>query len=180
MTNYLLIADRCLIAVVFGVAFFSKVRGVAAFQQFAGTIRTLTKFRQPVTTSIAVLVVAGEATAMILVALPGTVRLGFAMAAGLLAVFIAVVFRAIQVGVLAECRCFGRGSVMSGAMILRNVLLMAAAVTGIALAPGGQAADLGLLVIAVAAGVAVAVFFIRYYDALVRVVLGRMAPQVEA
>ncbi|ASO19092.1 putative membrane protein YphA (DoxX/SURF4 family) [Actinoalloteichus hoggarensis] len=179
MADYVLIADRCLIAVIFGVAFVTKVRGAAAFRRFADTVRTLTRFRRPAATGIAALVVAGEAITTILVVLPGTVRLGFAAAAGLLAVFIAVVFRAVQVGVLAECRCFGRGSVMSSAMVLRNLLLMAAAVTGVATAPGAPVPDVGLLLVAGAIGVALAVFFIRYYDALVRLLLGRLSPQVD-
>ncbi|AOS62359.1 MauE/DoxX family redox-associated membrane protein [Actinoalloteichus hymeniacidonis] len=180
MTSYVLLADRFLIAVVFGVAFIGKIAGATAFRQFAATVRQLTRFPEPVVTGIAAFIVLGEAATVALLVLPGTTGWGFTLAIGLLVLFIGVVARAIQAGVLVECRCFGRGSVMTSAMILRNLLIIAVAVIGLVLSPGEPIGDLGYAAVAALVGLAGAAFFIRYYDALVRVVLGRLAPQVEA
>ncbi|MGH8908662.1 MAG: MauE/DoxX family redox-associated membrane protein [Egibacteraceae bacterium] len=179
--SYLLIGQRCLLAAVFGVAFIGKVRDASRFKNFVTSIQKLTRFPARTATFVALTIVICEGAAGALLAFPFAPQLaskvGFALAAGLLAVFIAVVVRAVRGGVLAECRCFGRsGSVMSNAMIVRNLLLMAFAVPGIIMSPAAPATDPAYTALAMAAGFALALCFVRYYDQIIRVILQRLSP----
>jgi hypothetical protein len=176
--SYLVIGQRCLLAVVFGIAFLGKVRNASRFENFVSSIQNLTRLPARTATFVALSVVICEGTAAALLGFPfapqPVPRVGFALATGLLVVFIAVVIRAVRSGVLAECRCFGRsGSVMSNAMILRNLLLMLVALPGVVMRPTVPATDPVSTALAITAGLALAVFFIRYYDAIVRWILAR-------
>ncbi|NYI07612.1 MauE/DoxX family redox-associated membrane protein [Allostreptomyces psammosilenae] len=177
MESYLLLAARCLLAVVFAAAFFGKVRGASRFRQFTASIRTLGVLPEGLARHAAAVIVVGEGATAVLLATPFAPRLGFALAAALLTVFVGVVVRAIRAGVIAECRCFGRkGSVMSTAMLVRNLLLMACALPGALLAPPAPAASPGLAALALLAGLAGAIGFVRYYDVVVRAIMTRNSP----
>lgn len=177
MASYVLIGTRCLLATVFGLACLGKARSASRFRQFATTIERMTKLPERTAMLLASAIVVCEGTTAVLLAVPlapPVATTGFVLATGLLAVFVAVVVRAVRGGVLTECRCFGRsGSLMSKAMIVRNLLLMAFAVPGLAMRPATPATDLLGLALALIAGAAVAVFFTRYYDEVVRAILRR-------
>jgi hypothetical protein len=174
MVSYLLIGERCLLATVFGIAFFSKVRDISKFQQVRTSIQKLTMLSTPTAMLVTLLLVICEGTTATLLALPLAPRVGFALATGLLVLLTAVVIRAVRGGVLVECRCFGRsGSLMGNAMIVRNLLLMAFAVPGIILSPTTPTTDLVYLALALIVGCILAVFFTRYYDRLIRVIVKR-------
>jgi hypothetical protein len=176
MVSYLLISERCLLATVFGIAFFSKVRGISKLQQFRASIQKLTMLPTPTAMLMTLILVICEGITATLLALPLAPRVGFALATGLLALLTAVVIRAVRGGVLAECRCFGRsGSLMGNAMIVRNLLLMALAVSGTILSPTTPTTDPVYLALALIVGCILAVFFTRYYDHLIRVIVKRRA-----
>lgn len=178
MERYLIISARCLLATVFAVAFFGKGRDASRFQGFVTSIQKLTMFSPRAAKLVALTIVTCEGITATLLALPVAVKAGFVLASALLAVFIAVVVRAVRGGALAQCRCFGEaGSVMSSAMIVRNLLLMAFAVPGIFITPATPAtpaADPVFTTIALATGFALAVFFTRSYDHIVRAVVMRL------
>ncbi|MGH8933528.1 MAG: MauE/DoxX family redox-associated membrane protein [Egibacteraceae bacterium] len=176
--SYLLLGERCLLAAVFFIAVLGKARDASRFRNFVISIEKLTRFPAGTARFVAVSIAICEGAAAALLAYPlasqPVLRVGFAFAVGLLTIFVAVVVRAVRGGVLAECRCFGRsGSVMSKAMIVRNLLLMAFAVPGIVLSPTAPATEPTYIALAVTAGLALALFFVRYFDAVVRVILTR-------
>ncbi|MWA05887.1 methylamine utilization protein MauE [Actinomadura sp. LD22] len=175
MTGLLLLGCRALILTVFAAAFAGKARSAARFRGFAGSIRQLAVLPQRAAAPAGALVVAGEGTVAVLLAMPSGVRAGFALASVLLAVFIGIAVRAVRGGVFAECRCFGsKGSVMGQAMIVRNLLLLAAALPGAAAGapvPAGRAAA---ALAAAAAGALGAWVFTRWYDRIVAALMKRL------
>jgi hypothetical protein len=175
MTDYLLLGCRALIWTVFAVAFVGKVRGPSRFRGFVTSIRQLAILPDRVAVPAGLAIIAGEGTAVVLLALPGTPWFGFALASGLLALFVGIVVRAVRGGVFAECRCFGsKGSVMGQAMIVRNLLLLAFAVPGVvAGAPVPADRPVGT-VFALAAGALGAWGFTRWYDRIVSAIMKRL------
>ncbi|MFC6887039.1 MULTISPECIES: MauE/DoxX family redox-associated membrane protein [Actinomadura] len=175
MADYPLLFCRALVLTVFAVAFAGKARSASGFKGFVTSIRQLAILPERVAAPAGLAVVAGEGAAVVLLALPATVRAGFALAAALLALFVGIVVRAVRGGVFAECRCFGsKGSVMGQAMIVRNVLLLCAAVPGAALGasvPAGRPAE---AVAALAAGALGAWGFTRWYDRIVAALMRRL------
>ncbi|HEX2312938.1 MAG TPA: MauE/DoxX family redox-associated membrane protein [Thermomonospora sp.] len=176
MSGVAVVSAQGALATVFGYAFYSKVRGGDRFRAFLTTVRKLMMRSGPLTVGVAVVFAAAEAVAAVLVALPWTSRVGFAVGTGLLVFFIGVVVRAVRGGVFAECRCFGdHSSVLGYPILVRNVLLLGVAVTGLVLAPGGGAGPVATVCAATAGAVGAAVF-VRYYDDVVTAVLLRLYP----
>ncbi|MEU6746916.1 MauE/DoxX family redox-associated membrane protein [Spirillospora sp. NPDC046719] len=175
MTDLVLLACRALILTVFAAAFVGKARSASRFRGFTGSIRQLAILPERVAVPAGALVVAGEGTAVVLLALPAAARAGFALASALLVLFIGIVVRAVRGGVFAECRCFGsKGSVMGQAMIVRNLLLLAAALPGaVAGAPVPVGRPAGAAA-AVAAGAVGAWAFTRWYDRIVAALMKRL------
>ena len=103
---------------------------------------------------------------------------GFAVAAGLLAVFTGAIVLSLRRGNAAPCRCFGASSTPLGPRhVARNAVLVALALLGLvaALVPGP--ADLAGLVVAGAAGV-VAGVTITAFDDIAALVSGGTPPTV--
>ncbi|MFI0356935.1 MauE/DoxX family redox-associated membrane protein [Actinomadura sp. 9N407] len=175
MEHYYLIAARCLLATVFAVAFLGKARSARRRQAFRTTVRNLISRRAA--GPLAGLILCCEAAIAVLLVPPVTARAGFALAAGLLSVFIAGVFRAIRNGIFAECGCFGDHSAVLGyPIIVRNGLLLAVAVPGLVLAPGAVAVAPALA--AAIAGVLVAIVYVRYLDIAMARVLAWLKPRL--
>ncbi|MFB4296214.1 MauE/DoxX family redox-associated membrane protein [Actinomadura sp. NTSP31] len=175
MTGLVLLGCRALILTVFAAAFAGKARGASRFRGFAESIRRLAVLPERAAVPAGALVVAGEGTVVVLLALPPSARAGFALASVLLVLFIGIAVRAVHGGVLAECRCFGsKGAVMGQAMIVRNLLLLAAALPGAfagAPVPAGRPVAAA---VAVAAGAVAAWGFARWYDRLVAALMRRL------
>ena len=130
------VALRTLLVVVFGVAFVSKVRSRAAFGEFAASLDDMGWLRGPWRTAVAVCVPAAELAVVALLALPWAVGAGFAAGAGLLLAFTVVTGRELARGHRVRCRCFGAGDARIGpAQIARNIVLLGAAVAGLAIEP---------------------------------------------
>ncbi|MFB4313076.1 MauE/DoxX family redox-associated membrane protein [Actinomadura sp. 21ATH] len=176
----LAVGARYLLAVVFAVAAYGKVRHARGFGNFVTTVRRLAGFAQGRARRVAGAVVAVEIVTACLLAVPPGVPGAWAgplLAAGLLVLFTAVALRAVRAGVFTECGCFGRyGSVMGYPLIVRNVLLLAAALPAALVAPAAPGA--ALIVPAVAGGAA-ALLYVRYYDDAARAVLVRLVGRPE-
>jgi Methylamine utilisation protein MauE len=160
------IALRIVLAVVFAVAFGSKLRSRAAYAEFADSLGDIGWLRGPVRAVVAAVVPAAEAAVVVLLALPWTVLTGLVTALVLLAVFTAVTGREAARGHRVRCRCFGAGPARIGpAQILRNVLLAAGAAAGLAIEPGshGTAGAAGL-VVAIGIALLAALALIRWDD----------------
>ncbi|SEG85549.1 Methylamine utilisation protein MauE [Thermomonospora echinospora] len=177
MRDFLALAVQGVVAGVFALAVLGKLRGRDGFGRFATTVGRLTMRPGRPAVVIAAVVTAVEVVTTVLVAVPATARAGCWAASGLLVLFVAVVFRAVRGRVFAECGCFGgRGSVMSYPLLLRNLLLLALALTGAALAPADPPHPVPVHGAALVLGLAAAAVFLRSYDRLTAVVLTRLDP----
>jgi Methylamine utilisation protein MauE len=151
---------RTVLVVVFGTAFFAKVRSRAAFTAFAEALGDLSWLRGWRRLAVAAAIPLAEAATLVLLVLPPTVLWGFACAATLLAVFAAVTGREVASGHQVRCRCFGASSGHIGrAQVVRNLVLLGLSIAGLGIAPlshGGVAGSgLALAVgLALVAGVA--------------------------
>ncbi|OLT16568.1 hypothetical protein BJF79_18275 [Actinomadura sp. CNU-125] len=176
--GYALLAVQAPLAGIFAVASFSKLRVPEDFGRFVTTVRKLTMRSGPSTTVIAAGFATLEAVTAVLIAVPATARAGFALATGLLTLFIGVVFRAVRGRVFAECGCFGdRSALMSYPVLVRNVLLLVMAVAGLLLAPSGSPVGPLWHGVALAAGIVLARLMLRSYDRAVAAVFKRLRPE---
>ena len=148
---YLALACRCAVGGVFGVSVAGKIRGRPAFRAFASWLAALpVPLVRGQARAAAAVIAAAEATIVILVALPWTVRAGLVLAAVLLGVFAAGTWLAVARGTDASCQCFGvSASPLGRRHVVRDALLGAVAVAGVVAAgsggarPGGVAVSLG-------------------------------------
>lgn len=177
--DHLTIGCACILALVFAVSAASKLRGRAAFDEFAYATRTLltasaqalrgAERRRPgerVVRFVALGVAMAEAVAVPLVAVPATARVGFGLAAVLLTCFSVAIALTLRRGVSTACRCFGAASApLSRRHLVRNALLLAVAVAGLVTADGSLDGvhPAGAAVAAVTGAVA-AVLLIRIDD----------------
>ncbi|QFG20275.1 MauE/DoxX family redox-associated membrane protein [Actinomadura sp. WMMB 499] len=179
--QYALLTVQALLAGLFAVASFSKLRGRDDFGRFVTTVRKLTMRSGPSTAVVAAVFAVVEAVTAVLIAVPATARAGFALATGLLALLIGVVFRAVRGRVFAECGCFGRRSgLMSYPLLVRNVFLLAMALAGLVLAPSGVPVGHLWHGVALAAGIVLASLLLRGYDLAVAAVFKRLRPEPAA
>jgi hypothetical protein len=158
--EYLRAACAALIAVVFAASSVSKLRD---FRGFARSVPVLVPMPARWVRPVSVAVVVAEASAVVLVAVPATAAVGFVLASGLLLAFTAAIAASLRRGRPAPCRCFGAGDTPVGPRhLVRNTVLVCLAVFG-ALAPENLPSVAGA-VVAVAAGVVVAVLVIAMDD----------------
>jgi methylamine utilization protein MauE len=160
------IALRTVLAVVFAVAFVSKVRSRAAFGRFARTLDGFGLLRGRRRTAAALVVPAAEAALLVLLGLPGTALAGFAAALTVLAVFTGAVGWELAAGRTVRCRCFGGGAERIGAtQIVRNLVLLGCAAAGVVLSVTSRGdASAWALVLAVGGALLAAAFIVRWDD----------------
>jgi Methylamine utilisation protein MauE len=127
---------RALLAVVFATAAFGKASNLGKLGVFADSLKNIgpqlfaTRLRR---LAGATIVAAAEATACILLVLPVASLAGLAVALVLLLAFGAAIANVVRRGATAPCHCFGaEGSPLSSSHLLRNGVLAAIAVAGIA------------------------------------------------
>nr|WP_230887175.1 MauE/DoxX family redox-associated membrane protein [Streptomyces spinoverrucosus] len=102
---------------------------------------------------MAIGVVTTEAVIVVALAVPATVAVGFGIAVLLLSAFTAGLVGVLRRGTRESCHCFGGGSSpVTPRHVVRNAILIAAALVGLLAPDGGDSAPAGLLL---AAGVAV-------------------------
>lgn len=141
------LAMRIVLAVVFGVAFVSKVRSPTAFAAFASSLADIGWLRRG-RGGVALAVAACEAVTVALIAAPWTVPAGFAAGIALLTGFTIVTGRELASGRQVRCRCFGAGTARIGpAQLARNIVLVICAAAGLAMSSAtlGDATGSGLV-----------------------------------
>lgn len=168
---------RVLLAVVFLVAVAGKVRTRQGFADFRDSIAAIVPL--PAAPAAAA-ILAGEAAAVVLLAVPGT-RLGYAVVVALLLAFCAGIGLAVRAKKAVRCQCFGAGGdVLGPKHLVRNGVLAAVAVAGAFVpSPASWEEPLTLLTIAVvllAVVVALHVLFTYGLVARVRELQERAAP----
>jgi hypothetical protein len=162
--SYVVLAARALLVAIFVVSLASKVRSRTAYREFAGSVVALGAAPRRWSGPVAQGAVAAEAVTVALLLLPHTTTIGFATAAGLLAAFTVVIILAMRRANRVPCRCFGASSTPVGAPhVVRNLVLLAAAGTGL-LAPSGQLPSPAGIVVAVTAAAVAALFVVRIDD----------------
>lgn len=171
--DYLSFACHCLIGLVCGVSVIGKLRGRAAFREFAGTTRVLLIAAGPVSgishaaaRVVGGVVVAAEASVVLLLLIPGTGWIGFGLAMVLMAAFGHGIAAAVRRGVRTSCRCFGASSTPLGTRhLVRNAALFLVAAGGLLLGPVGNA-DPAVLAIAGGGAAALALLVVRLDDVM--------------
>jgi hypothetical protein len=157
---------RTVLAVVFGIAFASKVRSPAAFIQFSRSLGDIGWLRGRRRSAAAAAIPALEAGTVLLLAITKTAAWGFAAAAILLAGFTTVTALEVARGHRVRCRCFGAGTAQIGpAQIVRNIVLLVASAAGLAVQPvshGGAGA--AALVYAFGLALLTALVLVRWDD----------------
>ncbi|WP_051451818.1 MauE/DoxX family redox-associated membrane protein [Actinospica robiniae] len=122
-----------LICGVFGVSAFGKLRGRAAFERFAASVTSLAGLHGRLARVTAVGVCALEVAICLTALAPGANRFGLAAAALLLAAFTVTLVRTVRAGRRVSCNCFGASETpVSAQHVVRNALLLTAAVAGLA------------------------------------------------
>ncbi|GAA3145440.1 hypothetical protein GCM10010466_40630 [Planomonospora alba] len=164
---YLMITCRALLAVVFAVAVAGKVRGRAAFGEFVSSIAVLGVLPRRASAAAAYALTAAEAAAVLLLAWPPAVPVGFAAAVGTLAVLTGGVLAALRRGRRVPCRCFGASAAPLGRVhVVRNLVLAALGCAGLAAwaAAGASAPHPAGVALAIAAAGVGALLVVRLDD----------------
>ncbi|MDP4510771.1 MauE/DoxX family redox-associated membrane protein [Nonomuraea turcica] len=163
--EYVALGCRSLVALLFLVSAASKLRGRSAYADFLAATRRLAPPWPPVRVAAAA-VVAAELAIVVLVAVPGTVRAGFALALGLLAAFTCAIAAALRRAERTPCACFGASDRPLGrGHLARNLILMAVSALGL-LTYAPVTGDVAAMLTAVAAG-AVAAIVVALGDDLI-------------
>ncbi|MFI7443036.1 MauE/DoxX family redox-associated membrane protein [Nonomuraea indica] len=150
--TFVVSAFQGLLAVVFLASAVSKLRSGRALRVFATSLTTMRLVNRSRATFVATTLAVAEGCVAVLLAVPLSHRAGFAAAVALLAVLTVGVAVALTRGDRAPCRCFGASPVpLSGRHLMRNLLLLAVALTGLAL-PASSSALTGWLVAFLAGG----------------------------
>jgi hypothetical protein len=127
-----------LVALVFFRAAFHKA---TAFAELTGYVADYRFVPERLVPAASAALAAAEAATVALLAVPATVRLGALLAAALLALYAAAMALNIARGRRhIECGCGGAPQVLSGALLLRNAVLAAAALAVAAVPPAGLGA----------------------------------------
>ena len=160
------IALRTILALVFAIAFISKVRSASAFGDFASSLGDITWLPRQARAVTARLIPLLEAAVVVLLVVPATVVLGFGLGALLLAGFTVVTGAEVANGRRVRCRCFGAGTAPIGpAQIARNIVLLAESLAGLAIEPMSHGHATGAaLVLAFGLAVLAAVALVRWDD----------------
>ncbi|GAA2332488.1 MauE/DoxX family redox-associated membrane protein [Dactylosporangium salmoneum] len=154
---YVALFGRVLIATVFAVSAFTKVRSAAAFGAFRRSTRRMAILPERLVRPVAVLVVGCEVAIVLLLAAPTRITgaLGLGLAAALLTGLAGAIGLVVWRGVSTTCQCFGHSAVPLGKFhIWRNLTLIAiAAVAAVAGLVTDTSPDLGGALLAGLAGV---------------------------
>ncbi|MFI0453956.1 MauE/DoxX family redox-associated membrane protein [Actinomadura sp. 6N118] len=169
--EYVYFGCRCLIGVVF-IASVAGKTGNSAFRDFVRATRTLLaavvprKVSRKAAQPVSVTVLAAEVAVPVALVPAATMRLGLGLAAILLLAFGLFIAAALKRGVRTSCRCFGASSAapLRKHHLVRNALLVAAALAGMAGSGDLGSAHSGGLVLAGGVGLVAAVLVARMDD----------------
>ena len=164
--GYLTLGCRLVITGIFLVSLGSKIRGRAQYREFVAATAALTGARASRARRLAGLTVAAEGAVALLTALPATAPAGLLLAVGVLGVFTYALVRVLRRNRVVTCRCFGSSTTPVGVpQVVRNVLLMLTAVTGL-VAGSGSIVDVGGVAVTAFAAV-ICVLLLARLDELV-------------
>lgn len=151
--EYIAVASRFLVGVVFVVAALGKLAGAANFEAFVQSVRGLRLLPPGWAIAVARVIIGAELTVVALLAIPysDTAVAGFGLSAALSTVFAIAIAAAVRRGVTAPCRCFGASRAPLGPVhIVRNALLTAVSALGAIGSIGGTPTLAGAAVAAFA------------------------------
>jgi len=135
---YVEVVVRCMLIVVFGIAFVGKARG---FAEFADSVREMRVMPAGLAgpTALAVLLAEGVVCGVLLLPFAWTGLAGFALAGLLLGAFAVGILLSLRQGVRTPCRCFGVSMTpLGGRHVVRNLILTGACLAGLAATPAGS------------------------------------------
>jgi hypothetical protein len=161
---YLESGCRAALAFVFLIACTSKIHSRRSYREFRDSLNDLGLSSAGLLRALSLGIPAAEGGTVILLAIDRASWWGLIAAAVLVGSFTAGIAAAGARGRVVRCRCFGDSGAPSGSPhILRNGVLLAAAVTGIlaGLAPGGPVRA-PAVVFAVGLGLIAAGLFLRW------------------
>ncbi|MEW9555142.1 MauE/DoxX family redox-associated membrane protein [Nonomuraea sp. NPDC050783] len=162
--EYVTLAARCALGIVFLAAVVGKVRGRAAFEAFRRSVPAfvpafvqafIRAFIQAgrVPAALPVTVVAVESATVVLLTAESTAPAGLVLAGAVLLAFSSGIRYALRSGSRASCNCFSSSSApLRRRHLVRNLGLIAVAGTGLAASFAGTPAHPAGAVLAVAAG----------------------------
>ncbi|WUI01374.1 hypothetical protein OHR68_05985 [Spirillospora sp. NBC_00431] len=163
--QYVSLAARCAVGLVFLVAVLGKVRSRKAFAEFRSSVPGLAPGLPRTTTSVAV--VTAESVTVVLLAIEPTAPVGFVLAGAVLLAFTWAIQRSLRNGRRASCRCLGTSTVPLGRVhVVRNLALISAVTSGLSAHLAAASAPVhpaGALVAAAGGGV-LAVVFIFFHE----------------
>ncbi|HJQ00790.1 MAG TPA: MauE/DoxX family redox-associated membrane protein [Jatrophihabitans sp.] len=172
--QYLAIACRAAIAVVFALAVGGKLVGRGAFAEFVGSVAALKLVRPGLARITAAATVAAEFSTVVLVLLPAaaSAMAGCALGAGLTLAFAVTIVRNLRTGNRTPCRCFGRSSVpLGGRHLVRNTILLLVCLAGLILSASGGEIRLAAGSVAVLGGLFVGLV-IAGFDSIAELLAG--------
>ena len=161
------VACRALLATVFVGAAAGKVLGKAALRAFVASLREMAVLPSTLVGPAARVNVALEMLIAVLLLVPyeWAAQTGFVLAAGLLSVFTLAIARTLASGRRTTCRCFGASTVPLGRRhVLRNLVLIAVAATGLAATVVGGGSGLGPALVGATAGLVLGVLVVELDD----------------
>ncbi|MBG0829602.1 hypothetical protein HS041_17690 [Planomonospora sp. ID67723] len=172
--HYLELSCRALLALVFTVSVAGKARNTASWRSFTRSLTDLgitARWAPPAAVAVtaaealtAASLIAASLIAASLVAAPSA-QAGYALAAGMVLTFTAVIWRTVRREVTVRCACFGpSGAPMSRRHLLRNGLLLAVTAGGWALARPGGTYEIAGVAIALSAAFAAGTLIVRFDD----------------
>lgn len=171
--QYVEVAGRLLLATLFVLALAGKVSGRGAWDGFVESIREMAVIGRAAVPAAAVAVTVAETAVIVLVLVPlrwaGTA--GFALAAGLLGCFALAIRAVTRRGAAVPCHCFGPSRTPIGVPhLVRNAILVAAALLGLVGSLVNGSFDLALSAVAGVFGAVLGLLMARWDDlvALVR------------
>ncbi|UBU18339.1 MauE/DoxX family redox-associated membrane protein [Nonomuraea gerenzanensis] len=152
--EYVALAARCTLGIVFLAAVAGKVRGREAFAAFRRSMPALVPlWRGRVPAALPVAVVAVESATVVLLTAESTAPAGLVLAGAVLLAFSLGIRHALRSGSRVSCNCFSTSSAPLGRRhLVRNAGLIAVAVTGLAASGAGTHAHPAGAVLALAAG----------------------------
>ena len=151
---FVVVAAQYLLAAVFAAAALAKVRDGRAFRQFVAALLLPARLSTVAT-------VASELAVAVLLLVPATAPVGFALALALLGVFSLALGRGRRLDVRVPCGCFGQTS----GGLLRNGVLAIVAAAGFTGSVATAPVPLSTSFVATSAlGVAAAIVVVRFDD----------------
>lgn len=165
--DHVTVGAQALLAAVFGVAAVGKVARAAFHEFVTATGRLLPARWRGWRRLVAGAVLSAEVAIVVAVVVPLSAPVGFGLALALSTVFGVAVAGALRRGDRVPCRCFGATQTPIGPVhLVRNGVLAAVAVAGLAVKVAGPAGELHLagVVVAASAGLVGAVLLVRIGD----------------